>query len=62
MERVAWIKRVSAPWFSTGANGYSGGTTLGGGILSVASDSNLGATSGGIILAGGELADQCGWL
>ena len=39
----------------SGTNGYSGGTTVGGGILSVASDSNLGAVSGGVIMGGGEL-------
>ena len=39
----------------SGTNAYSGGTTVGAGILSVAVDSNLGAASGGIVLAGGEL-------
>jgi outer membrane autotransporter protein len=39
----------------SGANTYTGGTTVSGGILSVASDSNLGGVIGGITLQGGEL-------
>ena len=39
----------------TGENTYSGGTTISQGILSVASDTNLGNASGGLILDGGEL-------
>ena len=39
----------------TGANTYSGGTTLIGGTLSISSDANLGATSGGVILDGATL-------
>ena len=39
----------------SGNNAYSGGTTVSAGILSVASDTNLGAVNGGIVLAGGEL-------
>ena len=39
----------------TGANTYSGGTMVSGGVLSVASDSNLGNVSGGLTLDGGEL-------
>ncbi len=37
------------------ANTYLGGTTISGGVLAVTSDSNLGAASGGIALAGGTL-------
>ncbi len=36
-------------------NTYLGGTTISGGVLAVTSDSNLGAASGGIALAGGTL-------
>ncbi len=39
----------------TGANTYSGGTTMSQGILSVASDTNLGNVSVGLTLNGGEL-------
>jgi fibronectin-binding autotransporter adhesin len=40
----------------SGANSYSGGTFLNGGVLSVASDGNLGAASGGLVFDGGALA------
>jgi fibronectin-binding autotransporter adhesin len=39
----------------SGVNSYSGGTTVSGGVLSVAADTNLGDLSGGVILAGGEI-------
>ncbi|MBD8872774.1 autotransporter-associated beta strand repeat-containing protein [Rhodanobacter sp. DHB23] len=39
----------------TGINTYSGGTTISGGILSVAADDNLGASTGGLTLGGGTL-------
>ena len=39
----------------TGDNTYSGGTTVSGGALRVASDTNLGNASGGLVLDGGEL-------
>jgi autotransporter family porin len=39
----------------TGANTYSGGTTIEGGTLVVTSDGNLGAASGGLTLDGGTL-------
>ena len=35
---------------------YAGGTTVTGGILSVASDANLGAASGGLSLDGGTFS------
>jgi fibronectin-binding autotransporter adhesin len=38
-----------------GANTYSGGTTISGGIMRVSSNTNLGDSSGGVTLAGGEL-------
>lgn len=40
----------------TGANTYSGGTELLGGMLSISSDANLGAPSGGLTFGGGTLA------
>ncbi|MCP1489941.1 autotransporter-associated beta strand protein [Pseudomonas fluorescens] len=39
----------------SGANSYSGGTEINGGVLQVASDSNLGAAAGGLSLDGGTL-------
>ena len=39
----------------TGANTYSGGTTIDGGTLEISSDGNLGAASGGLTLDGGTL-------
>ncbi|WP_298304507.1 autotransporter-associated beta strand repeat-containing protein [Reyranella sp.] len=38
-----------------GANTYSGGTTVNGGILSISADSNLGDVAGGLTLNGGAL-------
>jgi fibronectin-binding autotransporter adhesin len=39
----------------SGENTYSGGTTVSGGVLSVAADTNLGGSSGVLTLNGGEL-------
>jgi autotransporter-associated beta strand protein len=39
----------------SGANSYSGSTTINAGILQVSADNNLGAASGAIILSGGSL-------
>jgi autotransporter-associated beta strand protein len=39
----------------TGANTYSGGTTINAGTLAVSSDANLGAASGGLTFNGGTL-------
>src|SRR5690606_5734697 len=39
----------------TGTNTYSGGTLLLGGVLSISSAANLGATSGGLTFVGGTL-------
>ncbi|WP_395352769.1 autotransporter-associated beta strand repeat-containing protein [Variovorax sp. UC122_21] len=38
-----------------GSNGYSGGTTIKGGVLQIASDANLGAAAGGLALEGTTL-------
>ncbi|MFS8049625.1 autotransporter domain-containing protein [Rhizobium sp. BR 314] len=40
----------------TGASTYAGGTTINAGTLSVSSDANLGAASGGLTFTGGVLA------
>ena len=45
----------------TAANSYAGGTTVTAGTLSVASDANLGAASGGLTLAGGTLSNSAGF-
>jgi len=48
-------KTGSGTWELTGANTYSGGTTIsGGGELDVTSDSNLGASTGSITISGGS--------
>ena len=39
----------------TGANTYSGGTTINAGVLSIAADNNLGAGTGGLAFGGGTL-------
>lgn len=41
----------------SGTNSYSGGTTMKGGTLSISSDANLGAASGGLTFIGGVLAN-----
>ncbi|MGW6781050.1 autotransporter-associated beta strand repeat-containing protein, partial [Brucella pseudogrignonensis] len=48
-------KRGSGTLVLSGNNLYTGGTDLEGGVLSVASDSNLGVASGGLRFAGGTL-------
>ncbi|MBE1206449.1 autotransporter-associated beta strand repeat-containing protein [Aminobacter carboxidus] len=40
-----------------GANSYTGGTTIKGGTLSISSDGNLGAASGGLTFVGGILTN-----
>ncbi len=42
--------------FLSGANVYTGGTILLGGVLSVSADANLGAPNGGLTFSGGTLA------
>jgi len=49
------IKLGSGIWTLDGPNTYSGGTLLSGGEISVASDSSLGAASGGLSFNGGDL-------
>ncbi|MBF34141.1 MAG: hypothetical protein CME94_07990 [Hyphomonadaceae bacterium] len=49
-------KSDSGTLILTGANTYSGGTTIAGGTLSVSADNTLGASSGIIVLEGGTLA------
>ncbi|MBN9547923.1 MAG: autotransporter domain-containing protein [Alphaproteobacteria bacterium] len=46
----------------TGANTYTGGTELHGGVLSVSADANLGATSGGLVFSGGTLATTASFV
>ncbi|MBB4098719.1 autotransporter outer membrane beta-barrel domain-containing protein [Sphingomonas kyeonggiensis] len=40
----------------SGANSYTGGTAINGGVLQIASDTNLGAAAGGLSFNGGTLA------
>ncbi len=42
----------------TGANTYTGGTTVNGGALVVSSDAGLGAAAGGLVLNGGALSTK----
>jgi autotransporter-associated beta strand protein len=46
----------------SGANTYTGGTTISGGILSISSDANLGAASGALTFDGGTLQKTGGVL
>ncbi|MBA8822344.1 outer membrane autotransporter protein [Ochrobactrum sp. P6BSIII] len=50
------VNTVSGRTSLTGANTYTGGTTLYGGILQVSSDTSLGDVSGFLTFAGGRLA------
>ena len=49
------IKEGSGTLTLTGANAYTGGTTINGGTLSIAADSNLGDAAGALALSGGTL-------
>ncbi|CAB3627507.1 Outer membrane protein IcsA autotransporter precursor [Achromobacter spanius] len=51
----ALVKTGTGMLTLSGSNSYAGGTTVQGGILSVASDVNLGAASGALTLNGGRL-------
>lgn len=52
----ALMKSTAGTVTLAGTNTYTGGTTIAGGVLSVSSDANLGAVSGGLVFAGGSLA------
>lgn len=49
------VKQDTGTLVLSGANGYTGGTSILNGTLQVSSDANLGATSGNLVLAGGTL-------
>ncbi|MEI6604310.1 MAG: autotransporter-associated beta strand repeat-containing protein [Verrucomicrobiota bacterium] len=53
---LALIKTGSGTLTLSGANTHTGGTTVSAGILSISLDSNLGGTSGGVVLNGGTLS------
>ena len=42
----------------SGANTYTGGTTINAGVISISADNNLGASSGTVTLNGGQLTDS----
>ncbi|WP_167514663.1 autotransporter outer membrane beta-barrel domain-containing protein [Mesorhizobium intechi] len=49
------IKTDAGTLVLSGANTHTGGTTVSGGVLSVAADNNLGAAAGSLTLSGGAL-------
>ena len=53
---LALTKAGTGSWTLSGANSYSGGTTLAGGVLSVSAAANLG--SGSLTFAGGTLSNS----
>ena len=54
------IKNGAGTLTLAGANAFTGGVTLNAGIVSVGSDGNLGATSGGLTFNGGTLQTSAG--
>jgi outer membrane autotransporter protein len=52
------IKTGAGTLVLSGDNTYSGGTTVAGGVLEIATDSNLGDATGGVTLDGGTLRTQ----
>lgn len=57
---TALVKSDTGTLILSGANIYSGGTVIEGGVLSIASDDALGAADGGITFSGGSLATTAG--
>ncbi|HWW56266.1 MAG TPA: autotransporter-associated beta strand repeat-containing protein [Sphingopyxis sp.] len=57
---TALVKSDAGTLILGGANIYSGGTVIEGGVLSISSDDALGAAGGGITFSGGSLATTAG--
>jgi outer membrane autotransporter protein len=55
------LKRDTGTLILTGANSYSGGTTVHEGVLQVSADNSLGAAAGGLALDGGTLRAAAGF-
>src|SRR5207249_1935491 len=48
-------KSGAGTWVLTGSSSYTGATTVGGGVLSISNDYNIGASTGPVIFNGGTL-------